>query len=312
MSNRYQLIIVSMLSSLAVNINAGTLTAEKIEAEEVLVKEIGLYQLDDKGILCYPFTSDEANRVTDVSNSEFDGTVNSCVWTNAGPYGGSMYFDGFGDYIDVGSAPNVPTWNQYSVSVWFYHNGGGDFGPNYGHKIIDKTMFYHDWYICVKPETGRLYLHMYESGGVSLVAGTNNYMDSTWHHAVVVRDGGAGWFWVDGELKGSRTTGMKSVNSTSDLCVGNSFSTDYYQRKAWSGMLDEIRIYDYPLTSNQVARLYNENMANLTNAPNSIVVSTNLTVNGDMTASGSVSFAEGVIYSKPLGGLSSGIYTNTP
>lgn len=197
------------------------------------------------------------------------------------------------------------------MSVWFNHNGGGDFGPNYGHKILDKTMFYHDWHLSVRPETGHLLLTMYEGGSSGLWAGDINYMDSCWHHAVIVRNAGYGELWVDGALK-STTATMRNVYSRSDLCVGNSFSTDYYQRKAWSGMLDELRIYDYPLSSAEIARLYSENLLKFEDAPDCIVVTTNLIVTGGITTSGSVSFAAGVSYSKPLGGLSSGIYTNTP
>jgi hypothetical protein len=311
MLNRNVLIVVLLTVLPPLFINAGTLTADRVDAEEVLVKEIGLRQLDNAGVLCYPFASNEVNTVTDQSDSGYDGTPTECVWINSGPHGGSMFFDSNSDYIDVGSAPNFPSWNQYSVSVWFNHNGGGDFGPNYGHKILDKTTWYHDWHLHIIPSTGYLGLTMYESGGVGLGAGATNYMDSAWHHVVVTRDGGAGGIWVDGELKSSITT-MKSVYSSSDLCVGNSFSGDYYQRKAWSGMLDEVRIYDYPLSSNEVVQLYNDNFLQFTNAPGSIVVTTNLTVSGSMSTSGRVSFTEGVIYSKPLGGLSSGIYTNTP
>ena len=77
-------------------------------------------------------------------------------------------------------------------------------------------------------------------------------------------------------------------------------------------MIDELRIYDYPLRPDEIARLYNDNCLTFAKIPASIVVSTNLVVTGGLTSSGSVSFTEGVIYSKPLGGLSCGIYTNTP
>jgi hypothetical protein len=312
MINKFMLIVAVMLSFFWTSTNAGTLTAEKIEAGEVLVSEIGLYEPINNGVLFFPFTSSESNSVTDESGNGYNGKPSGCYWKESGPHGGCMVFDGFGDYIDVGPALNVPTWDQYSISVWFLHDGKGDFTAGYGHKIIDRTSYYHDWHLRVYPPSGALTFVMYEGRSGGLWDGSRNYMDNTWHHVVVTRDGSAGEMWVDGVLKSTTATTMVSVKSTSNLCVGNSFSTDAYQRKSWSGMIDELRIYDYPLSQSEVTQLYNDNHLSAADTPGSIVVSTNLVVTGGMTASGSVSFTEGVIYSKPLGGLSCGIYTNTP
>jgi hypothetical protein len=198
------------------------------------------------------------------------------------------------------------------VSVWFLHNGGGDFGPGYGHKIVDKTCFYHDWNLNLYPGSGGVGLGLYENGTGIGMDGATNYMDNAWHHCVVIRNGNLGEFWVDGVRTGFLEN-MFSVYSYSDVCVGNSFSDDYYQRKSWSGMLDEVRIYDRALSSNEVVRLYTVGALLVTNAaPDAVVVSTNLTVTGGLTVTGRVSFAEGVFYTRPLGDLSCGIYTNAP
>lgn len=291
---------------------AGTITVDRVFADGIYVREIGAKPPKPDETLYYPFSSDEGSTAMDAGTNGYDGTVSGCVWTNAGPHSGCMFFDGSDDYIDVGAAPNFPSWEQYSVSVWFLHNGGGDYSPGYGHKIIDKTSWYHDWYLSVYPSDGCLAFGMYEGGGAGngMGGGSANYMDSTWHHVSVVRNGILGWFWVDGVLTGSSTC-MVSVSSSSDVCIGNSFSGDYYQRKSWSGMLDEVRIYDRALSSNEVASLYLQGTLVATNGV-AVNMTTNLTVNGSLTVTGRVSFASGVMYARPLGDLSCGIYTNTP
>jgi hypothetical protein len=100
---------------------------------------------------------------------------------------------------------------------------------------------------------------------------------------------------------------MFSVYSTSDVCVGYSFSGDSFQRKSWSGLLDQVRIFDRALSPAEVAALHAEG------SPSAAVsVTASLAVGGGLAVTGPVSFASGVLYSRPLGDLSCGSYTNAP
>lgn len=269
---------------------AGTVTADSVYSDEVLTGVIGLLPSESSEILCYSFANDAGAAVEDDSGNGFGGVANGCVWSSGGPHvGGCMSFDGADDYIDAGSAPDFPAWAAYSVSIWFLHNGGGDFGPQYGHKMVDKTSFYHDWHLHLWPENGSIGLSMYENGvGFGMGDGSVNYMDNAWHHCVVVRDGNNGQFWVDGVLKAS-SENMFSVYSYSGVCVGNSFSEDGYQRMSWSGKLDEVRLFDRALTSTEVAQLFTEGVLPATAATGSaVVVATNLTVCGGLSVNGTV------------------------
>jgi hypothetical protein len=292
---------------LAFAADAGTVTAEKVYADEVLTREIGLRPPPD-GMLFYPFDEDEMGTVSDASGNGNDGAASGCVWTNAGHRSaGAMSFDGVDDSVNAGSVSNFPALDRYSVSLWFLHNGGGSFTPGYGQKMLDKTSWYHDWRLYLYPDDGGVGLYIYEGGvGAGMGGRTGGYMDNTWHHVAVVRDGPDGQFWVDGDLHGT-CTNMFSVYSTSDVCVGYSFSGDYYQRKSWSGLLDQVRIFGRAISAAEVASLYAEG------APSAAVsVTTNLAVNGGLSVTGDVSFASGVLYSRPRGDLSCGIYTNAP
>ncbi len=308
-----RLVIFAAAAAAALRMTAGTVIADRVLADEALVREIGLRPPDAPETLYYTFTDDGGGDVSDDSGNGYDAAASGCVWTNAGRPGGSMAFDGFDDYVSVGDAPDFPSWDAYTVSLWFLHDGGGDFTIyQYGHKMLDKTSMYHDWHLSMWPFTGTIGLTIYEGVSVSMSGGPTNYMDGAWHHVAAVRDGTNGWFWVDGELKDA-STAMVPVYSGSPLCVGCSLSSDSYQRKSWSGMLDEVRVFDRALSSNEVALLYVENAIPSTNAaPDAVLVSTNLTVRGGLSVTGRVSFAEGVYFSRPLGDLSCGAFTNAP
>ena len=310
--NHMRLGCAAILSLFAAPALAGTVTAEKVIADEVLTREIGARPPPD-GILTYLFDENGGGTVADTSGEGNDGAASGCVWTSAGHRSaGAMSFDGAGDFINAGQVANFPALNQYSVSLWFLHDGGGDFSPGYGHKMLDKTSMYHDWYINLYPAEanggfGGIALYIYENGHAVGIGGElRNYSDSVWHHVAAIRDGTNGQFWVDGTLTDTSTS-MFSVNSSSDVCVGYSFSSDHYQRKSWSGLLDQVRIFDRALSAAEVAALHAEGSPLAT-----VTVTADLAVGGGLSVTGPVSFASGVLHSRPLGDLSCGSYTNAP
>ena len=233
------------------SLHASTVVVDNLYADEVFVSEISALN-PETAMIYYAFEENVGTVAADSTTNAHDGVISGCVWSSDGKYnGGSMTFSGNSSKISVTSAPNFPQWAKYSVSDWFLNNGGGDFGNGYGHKIIDKTSMMHDWYIMLYPtggSPGHIAFSSYESSTSRGMGNSDkNYMDNMWHHVVVVKDGTNGYFWVDGELKRTRND-MITVNSSSKLCIGNSNSTDGYQRKGWSGKLDEVRIYDYALS----------------------------------------------------------------
>jgi len=216
---------------------------------------VGSGQLGAKPAAYWSFDDGTA---TDNTGNGYDGTIVGSPAPVAGKVGGALYFSGSGDYINIGYDLDVPSWESYSVSVWFLNDGGGDHSQGYGQKIIDKTVYWHDFYLSVNPDfDGTLVYRTYEGSGAGISDPDHNYMDSTWHHAVIVKDGSYGELWVDGVLVGTHDS-IKTVYSSGPLLIGYSLSSDSYQRKYWSGMIDEVAVWDEPLSSADVAALYND------------------------------------------------------
>ena len=287
--------------------------AEEIQAVTVRTREIsGLPDYGADTLLYYDFAEEPSGGyVPDASGSGYDGAIANCVWTNSGRFaGGAMAFGSNDDSINAGYDLDFPSWERYSVSLWFLHDGGGDLGPQYGQKMIDKTSFYHDWHLSIHPvghadDTGGISLSLYEGGaGGGMGDNSRNYGDGQWHHVAVVRDGANGQFWVDGVLKDT-STNMISVFSYSPLCIGNSYSDDWYQQKGWSGLLDEIHVFGRPLRADEIVALHEVGAMRLTD----VRFGTGVAVDGNLSVSGTVSLTGGA-YLRPLGDLSCGIYTN--
>lgn len=287
---------------------AGILQVDEVRADCVLTETISISpRAESDAFLDHPFLEDGGSIAVDATTNAYDGVVSGCVWTNAGPFrGGAMLFRNRDDGIALSGVPEFPTWNRYSVSLWFLHDGGGYTGSQYGHKMLDKTSFYHDWYLCLnRTGNGSIRLAFYE-GGVTGSIGDNtyDYRDGTWHHVAVVRDGTNAWFWVDGQLK-TTIRNMISVNTSSPICIGNSKSTDYYQRVGWSGMLDEVRVFDRILSAGEIKNLYAFGAL----VRPCISIETNAVVSGSLSVQGDASVFGGTIRLCPLGDLSTGIYS---
>jgi len=295
---------------------AGTVSVDTLRADEVRTREISLAPFVPEDLaLYYAFEENSGATSVDWGPGALDGAVSGCVWTNEGRrVGGAMAYNGLSGSISAGTSLNFPSWSAYTVSLWFLHNGGGDLvGPQYGHKMLDKTSFYHDWYLRLYPKgdyPGHIGLSLYEGGAArGMWDPSSNYMDGVWHHVAVVRNGTLGQFWVDGILK-QEVSNMISVTSSSALCVGNSFSTDSYQRKPWSGLLDEIQVYNRALSASEVAALHSGGAPHP--VAEAVSVTADLEVHGDLSVTGGASFADGILLMRPLGDLSQGIYTNAP
>ena len=291
----------------------GGMDTDEVQAGTVRTREIvSLPSYGSDAVLYYDFAEEPTNGyVLDGSTNGYDGVIVNCVWTNSGRFaGGAIAFDGNDDSINVGYDIDFPSWERYSVSLWFLYDGGGDMGPHYGLKMIDKTSWYHDWHLSIHPvghdaDTGAIGLALYEGGSNGGMGDeSRDYGDGQWHHVAIVRDGQDGQFWVDGALKDS-STNMISIFSYSPLCVGNSYSGDLYQRKGWSGMLDEIRIFSRPLVADEIVALHEYGAMRLAN----VHFGTNVVVRGELSVTGTVHLAGGA-YLRPLGDLSCGIYTN--
>lgn len=219
-------------------------------------------------VASYPF-SGNAN---DATGHGYNGTVIGGVTPATDRFGNanSAYdFDGINDYINLGTTLDVPSWADYTVSVWFLNDGNGQpscgYGTGYGEKILDKTVFFHDFYInvcpignfdaVVPPPKGYVTFVTYESTGDSMQDPNDAIRDGQWHHVVITKRGSHGEMWIDGELKNT-SDNVQTVYSWGPLLVGYSLSPDGYQREFFSGKIDDLRIYDRTLSNAEIQELY--------------------------------------------------------
>lgn len=188
------------------------------------------------------------------------GTLVGNVTFAPGKVGQAFQLNGVNAYVDLGTALDIPSWSTYAVSLWFRHDGGGTAANGYGQKIIDKTVFFHDFYLTVytvspTPSAGDLRFFTYEGGGNLMAESAHDYRDTTWHHVVINKSGSTGELWVDGILVDTSTM-VKTVGSNGKLLLGYSLSPDGFQRQYFSGRIDDVGIYNRVLTAGEIAAIW--------------------------------------------------------
>lgn len=210
-------------------------------------------------------TSDPASvaiddaEVTDLTFNGHNGTlVNNATWDVADTdKSGSAAFDldGTGDYVSVPDSDqfSIRTTEYLTVSGWIYRNGN-----NYDCLASKAATGQLEWILAITNNGGISFSTTNLSGPTVNVIGTNNgsVPSSQWNHIAATVDNISGDYvvYVNGvalatELGQNLVT---TTGGTADLWIGASNNALYDT----AGLIDDVRIYDRALFSQEVAELY--------------------------------------------------------
>jgi uncharacterized repeat protein (TIGR01451 family) len=163
-----------------------------------------------------------------------------------GRYGQAVQFDGVNDFIE--GWPNVSE-TSYGVSLWFKTSctNCGIFSVDrgsLGSAGIDRHIYL---------SGGNLCTWVYDSE--TICTSGVNYADDVWHHVVHTFGGSVGGqrIYVDGALRRSGTLDHSDFTRQTGVNIGfaNLAGNDYF-----SGLIDEVVIYDRALSETEIGILY--------------------------------------------------------
>ncbi len=174
----------------------------------------------------------------------------SAAWTNgsSGHSNGSLNFDGIDDYVDMGTTIGN-NYSNISVSAWIYPTS-----TNTGTIIAKNGPFYLGW--TSQKARGSIY------NGTSWVSTTGNTTLSLnqWHHLLMTYNGTNINVYVDGKYDGTNTTSGSLAVTSAHVQIGGNTAAGFNQY--FSGQIDDVRIYNYTLTQEQVKQIYNGGSVN--------------------------------------------------
>ena len=194
--------------------------------------------------------------VNDSSPQGNNGTISGATWTNEGKFGKALSFDGINDYIDLTNATNLKTYtyDQFTLSAWYkstdtevsddeyiyvHYDSGGDwlqFGPTDDPGYTDRLRITID----------------VAGGGAALYYGTSDIVDQSWHHLVATRTNSHVYIYVDGKLE-STIADVDSGSTIPIAATAGPYIGDHPgNTEQVHGILDEVKIYPFALSSDQV------------------------------------------------------------
>jgi FlaG/FlaF family flagellin (archaellin) len=176
---------------------------------------------------------------------QYNGTIHGATWTT-GIDGSALNYNGTSDYVDMTNSSNFPLNNTISFEAWVYTQ------EQKTAKIIQKGDWdghglgldvWNGW-------NGGIYINGNKS---SLYWGSGQPELNKWYHLVLTYDGLTLRLYVNGtEMDNHSVSGNLRVNSR-NMFIGS----DAGAQKFFHGSIDEVTIYDRPLTPLEVESRYN-------------------------------------------------------
>ncbi|MBI2590947.1 MAG: LamG domain-containing protein [Candidatus Blackburnbacteria bacterium] len=190
--------------------------------------------------------------------SALNGTLTSMAspatstsgWTQSGKFGRGLNFDGTDDYV---TGVNTGFSNLSALTISFWYNTTATSGsPNC--VISSGSSTNRNFQVCVPnnylTHTG---FEWYSVGTGEVYSSNITSVTDGWHHAAVTYSSGTLTFYRDAKVVSTQGS-LATLNSGGGTYV---IGLDYFA--SWyKGSLDEVKIYPYALTADEVKLDYNK------------------------------------------------------
>jgi len=193
----------------------------------------------------WKFDEAEGSNASDSSGNNHNGILmGNPVWRpSGGKFGGALEFDGQGDYVELADESDFDIAGQITVSAWVNIRSV----PSAWTAIITKGDS--AWRLSTM-EAERAF-HFAVSGSTVLNGQTRVSADE-WHHVVGIYDGKEIRIYVDGRVDVSMPWDRGIETNDYPVLIGeNAGQTERF----WHGLIDDVRIFNYALTEDEIAAL---------------------------------------------------------
>ncbi|HAL45813.1 MAG: hypothetical protein A2Y12_14325 [Planctomycetes bacterium GWF2_42_9] len=189
------------------------------------------------------------------SAGSYNGTVSGATWT-AGKIGGALSFDGVNDYVNCGDIDAVEFGSSnFTVAYWFNISSIGAKS-----NLVSKYNIYGRQWLSDLRQDGSFAFATYSENntysGVGMVETTAPVCPvGQWIHCVTVRQGSQMYLYLDGSYYASGNCYGTLTGYSTPVTVGAllNYGSPY---NCFTGLIDDVRIYNYALSANEVAELY--------------------------------------------------------
>jgi len=193
-------------------------------------------------VAAYGFEESSGSTATDSSGNNNTGTlINSPIRTASGKFGKALQFNGTSSYVNIPDSPSLNLTTGLTLMAWCYPTTVTN---SYRNVVYKPEDIYFLEGFTPTPNAPRFY-GTFSSANLNATA---TLPLSQWTHLACTYDGATMRLYVNGVQVSSRAQTGQILNSAYDLGIGgNSLNGQY-----WPGMIDEVRIYNRPLSAGEI------------------------------------------------------------
>ncbi|MFI6321270.1 LamG-like jellyroll fold domain-containing protein [Nonomuraea sp. NPDC050556] len=194
-------------------------------------------------VAAYGMDEGAGTAVADASGKANNGTAASTSWNLTGKYGKALSFNGTSSWVTVPDSTSLRLTNGMTLEAWVRPTSVT------GWRTVLMKEFGADLaYAIMGSGSSGPAAFIYTTSGANAPAASNLPLN-TWSHVAATYDGATLRMYVNGTQVATNPTVGNLRAGTSPLRIGgNSGSGEYF-----SGLIDEVRVYNKALTAAQLA-----------------------------------------------------------
>ena len=198
----------------------------------------------------WTFDEDTGDVARDESGNGNDALLlDGPTWGTDPDHRGIMILDGTDDRILIdGTSYELPL---YTMAIWFRVDGGSgtrDVLSAKGPTGVNGVLLQ----IEADGTLRNLHRFPFASGGGNNIYTTETYNDGVWHHAAAVKTEGEMILYMDGQEVGRQADSNLFQGPLGEIWLG---TLDQRMQRMFPGPLDDLRIYNRPLSAEEIAKV---------------------------------------------------------
>ena len=201
----------------------------------------------------YPFNGNADDESGFGHHATFYGT--KLVVDRFGNPGQAYYFDGVDDYMKVTNQPDLNFRDEISVSLWM----NVEQFANHEMYPISHGNWENRWKISISPNTHTIRWTVKTEDGIRDLDSKTALAAGAFYNVTATYDGAEVRIYVNGILDNQGPFSGKLLTTDIDLTIGRVLPSNTCCN--FQGVLDDIRIYSYALSDEEIRNIYEENTA---------------------------------------------------
>ncbi|MDD3531989.1 MAG: LamG domain-containing protein, partial [Candidatus Shapirobacteria bacterium] len=232
---------------------------------------VGHWRFDEcQGTTAYDVSGNDNHGTINIGASTPQTSAGTCTsgnsahaWYNGqeGRINSAMNFDGVDDYSLVNDNTILDIENdKLTVGAWVYRKGNGASTAGYILSKSDNAATNHQYGLYYQNTGAFCYMIM---NSANACFSNSSIVDNQWHHVAMTYDRSSSQIklFINGQLKDTGTVNNDIVGTSSNVYIGCRGNSPPSTNHHFNGLIDDVRIYNYALTDDQIKTLYNDGVA---------------------------------------------------